>query len=309
MSSDEDEMTDEQLAEAQKTRAEKSNRAQLAELLERKTVKELFDLYDKDKSGFIDYEEFSEMLPQIGQKMGEAKALKFFRMCDRDGSGEIDEEEFGMALYAFDGEASNSNGYKPKNLLTPHDAFEMFDESGNGDLNEDELAFALEYLNLDVSGQRQEYFMRKFDTDGSGALEYPEFRKMWLYCCNPFTELKNRGVSYSRFARGASLRVVLEEIVIREEQLELRAMAEAHAHHNFLLERKRRLRAIQRAFERAQDELAECLDLAGQVRSLVDLLGCVDALSLFLSFSLSPFLSFSLFLTPSLPLSSPLSPY
>ena len=57
-------MTDEQLAEAKKARAEKSNRAQLAELLERMTVKELFDLYDKDKSGYIDYEEFSEMLPQ-----------------------------------------------------------------------------------------------------------------------------------------------------------------------------------------------------------------------------------------------------
>ena len=108
--------------------------------------------------------------------------------------------------------------------------------------------------------------MRKFDLDGSGALEYPEFRKMWLYCCNPFTELKNRGVSFSRFARAPGLRVILEEIVIREEQKELRAMAEAHAHHNFLLERKRRLRAIQRAFERAQDELSECLDLAGQVR-------------------------------------------
>eukprot|EP00946_MAST-07B_sp_MAST-7B-sp1_P003074 g3074.t1 len=265
MSDDEDEMDEDQLAEAQKARADKSNRAKLTELLERMTVKELFDLYDKDKSGFIDYEEFSEMLPQIGQNLGEAKALKFFRMCDRDGSGEIDEEEFAMALYAFDGDSSNSNGYKPKNLLTPHDAFEMFDESGNGDLNEDELAFALEYLNLDVSGQKQEHYMRKFDLDGSGALEYPEFRKMWLFCCNPFEELKKRGIPYSRFARAAGLRVTLEEAVIREEQLELRAMAEAHAHHNFLLERKRRLRAIQRAFERAQDELAECLDLAGQV--------------------------------------------
>ena len=99
--------------------------------------------------------------------------------------------------------SSNSNGYKPKDLLTPHDAFEMFDESGGGDLNEDELAFALEYLNLDVSGSKQEYYMRKFDLDGSGSLEYAEFRKMWLYCCNPFTELKARGISYSRFARAA----------------------------------------------------------------------------------------------------------
>ena len=40
---------------------------------------------------------------------------------------------------------------------------------------------------------------------------------------------------------------------------------EAHAAHNFLLEKKRRMNAIQRAFERAQDELSSCLDLAGQV--------------------------------------------
>ena len=43
LSDDEEDMTDEQLAEAKKARAEKSNRAQLAELLERMTVKELED--------------------------------------------------------------------------------------------------------------------------------------------------------------------------------------------------------------------------------------------------------------------------
>ena len=172
-------MSEEEIAKAKAERSEKSNRAQLAEMLERMTPEEIFNMYDKDSSGGIDYEEFVEMLPQIGVKMGEAKALKFYRMCDRDGSGEIDVEEFKMALYAFDGESSNSNGYKPNDILSPHDAFEMFDEDGSGELGEDELAFALEYLNLDVSGARQEYFMRKFDYDGSGALDYPEFRKMW----------------------------------------------------------------------------------------------------------------------------------
>ena len=96
----------------------------------------------------------------------------------------------------------------------------MFDEDGSGELGEDELAFALEYLNLDVSGQKQEYFMRKYDADGSGALEYPEFRKMWLFCCNPRTELTARGIKFSRFDRRAGLRVVLEKAVLAEEALE-----------------------------------------------------------------------------------------
>ena len=159
--SSDEEMTEDEIAAAKAQRSEKSNRAQLAEMLERMTPQEIFNIYDKDGSGDIDYEEFVEMLPQIGITMGEAKALKFFRMCDRDGGGGIDLEEFKMALYAFDGEASNSNGYKPNNILSPHDAFEMFDENGGGDLDEDELAFALEYLNLDVSGARQEFFMNK----------------------------------------------------------------------------------------------------------------------------------------------------
>jgi Ca2+-binding EF-hand superfamily protein len=239
-SDSEEEMTEEEIRKAQAQRSEKSNRAQLSELLDRMTPEDIFNLYDKDGSGDIDYEEFTEMLPQIGIQMGEAKALKFFRMCDRDGGGGIDLEEFKMALYAFDGEASNSNGYKPNQILAPHDVFEMFDENGQGELDEDELAFALEYLNLDVSGARQEYYMNKFDFDGSGALEYPEFRKMWLYCCNPFAELRQRGIKYGRFMRKAQARVVLEAAVIAEEELELRAMAEAHAAHNFVLEKKRR---------------------------------------------------------------------
>ena len=69
-----------------------------------------------------------------------------------------------MALYAFDGESSNSNGYKPSNILSPHDAFEMFDEDGSGDLGEDELAFALEYLNLVNAPSLPEWILMKKKT-------------------------------------------------------------------------------------------------------------------------------------------------
>ena len=84
-SESEQEMTEEEIAAAAAQRSEKSNRAQLSEMLERMTPQEIFNLYDKDGSGGIDYEEFTEMLPQIGIKMGEAKALKF-----SDGTMKVD---------------------------------------------------------------------------------------------------------------------------------------------------------------------------------------------------------------------------
>ena len=61
---------------------------------------DVFKRFDKDESGFIDYDEFVQMLPELGIKMTEAKALKYFRVCDSDGSGEIDVDEFKVALYA-----------------------------------------------------------------------------------------------------------------------------------------------------------------------------------------------------------------
>ena len=88
---------------------------------------------------------------------------------------------------------------------------------------------------------------------------------MWLYCCNPFAELRQRDIKFGRFMRKSQAQVVLEAAVVKEEEFELRAMMEAQAAHNFSLEKKRRLNSIQRAFERAHDELASCLDLAGQV--------------------------------------------
>ena len=47
---------------------------------------DVFKRFDKDESGFIDYDEFVQMLPELNIKMTEAKALKYFRVCDSDGS-------------------------------------------------------------------------------------------------------------------------------------------------------------------------------------------------------------------------------
>ena len=93
---------DEDKATAQQTAVDK---------LHKKSPDEIFDEFDADGSGFMDYDEFTAMLPALGIKMTDAKALKYFRVCDADGSGEIDRDEFKVALFACDPVNGNPLGF------------------------------------------------------------------------------------------------------------------------------------------------------------------------------------------------------
>ena len=175
---------------------------------------DVFTEFDKDGSGFIDYDEFIVMLPQLGINMTEAKALKYFRLCDADGSGEIDVDEFKVALFACDPVNGNPCGFSPNKLLTPQDAFEMFDEDGSGKLDEDEFFVLLEYLGLQVSDAKQESLFNKYDKDGSGFIDYQEFRTIWLKVANVKQELINRGVKLPKYATKAMLVKKLDIILV-----------------------------------------------------------------------------------------------
>ena len=131
------------------------------EYLKKKTAEEAFAEFDTDGSGAIDFDEFKAMLPQLGVKMSEAKALKYFKVCDADNSGEIGIDEFRVALYTCDPATGNTLGFAPSALLTPKDAFEMFDEDNSGAVDEDEFAFILEYLGMKVSDEKQERLFNK----------------------------------------------------------------------------------------------------------------------------------------------------
>jgi Ca2+-binding EF-hand superfamily protein len=163
--------------------------------LQKETPEGIFERFDKDGSGFIDYDEFVQMLPHLKIQMCEAKALKYFRVCDSDGSGEIDIDEFKVALFACDPINGNPCSFVPNKMLTPQDAFEMFDEDGSGKLDEDEFFVILEYLGISLDDDAQEKYFKKYDADGSGYISYLEFREVWLKVANVQTELTNRGES------------------------------------------------------------------------------------------------------------------
>ena len=50
--------------------------AKVREVLDRRDPAEMFDFFDTDKSGAIEFGEFTAMLPMLGIQMSDAKAFK-----------------------------------------------------------------------------------------------------------------------------------------------------------------------------------------------------------------------------------------
>lgn len=225
---------------------------------------EVFAQYDTDGSGYIEFDEFCEMLPALGIKITKAKAKRYFRVCDTDGNESLDIEEFKSALFACDPEKGNTLGFSPKVFLTPLDAFEMFDEDESGGIDETEFADVLDYLGVSVKEAQQEKYFKKYCNEYD-VLEYHNFRKIWLSCVDVREELKKRGLEFGKRTPKAIMTRKLEELLILEEAEEEQALAQAKLWRQFKEEQVQRIEMLNEARELAKRELQHAMDTAGQV--------------------------------------------
>ncbi|XP_071160618.1 calmodulin-like isoform X3 [Mytilus edulis] len=61
---------------------------------QKKEIKELFDLFDVDKSGTVSLDELAKIVRGLGSNPTEAELKEMFAEVDKDGSGNIDIDEF-----------------------------------------------------------------------------------------------------------------------------------------------------------------------------------------------------------------------
>lgn len=113
---------------------------------------QLFDKYDADGSGGIDFDEFRVLLHDLNVHLSEPKALAYFKKCDKLRRGFISFEEFRLALYTCDPKnPSRTAGFAPGQSLSPKDLFEMFDKNERGAINREMFVALLAFMGKKVS--------------------------------------------------------------------------------------------------------------------------------------------------------------
>lgn len=226
---------------------------------------EIFNLFDDDDSGLINFDEFRAMLPYLEININEAKAYRYFLICDSDGSREIDIDEFKVALFICDPTSGNPIGFIPPPFLCPIDAYEMFDDQNTGFLDEDQFFYALEYMGVNPSDHKHDKLFKQFDLNNTGSIDIDEFREAFMILCNVKKELEQRGVDVPTFARRKTLVNILREMILEEEKKERAAVAEAKRYKKWILAVREKAKALQQAGFRAYNELRNAMDAAGHV--------------------------------------------
>lgn len=67
----------------------------------------MFEKFDKDGNGVLDFEEFQELTRYMGLSLSTFRCKKLFSEADKDGSHILDSKEFEVALKALRNEASS----------------------------------------------------------------------------------------------------------------------------------------------------------------------------------------------------------
>jgi len=76
---------------------------------EKKRVRKVFDIFDADKSNFIDEHEFQDLAFQLGETLTMEEVRGFIKQIDTDGNGTVEFEEF-FAWWQSDYESSDKQG-------------------------------------------------------------------------------------------------------------------------------------------------------------------------------------------------------
>ncbi|KAJ8564296.1 hypothetical protein ON010_g7051 [Phytophthora cinnamomi] len=226
----------------------------------------LFDKYDTDGSGDIDFEEFKVLLNDLGVNLTEPKARAYFKRCDRRRRGSISFDEFRLALYTCDPKnPDRTGGFAPGQSLAPKDLFEMFDKDEEGAIDRGTFMELLEFIGHKMPLDKMEELFATYEDPDLEMMPYVQFKKAWLTVVDVQAELRLRGERFNRFLPNSILAKKLAMLVNMEEKQEAMTLLEANNTLNDEIIAAQRRELVKEAQLLARVTLAEALDAAGQV--------------------------------------------
>ena len=135
--------------------------------------REAFERFDKDGSGSIDAWELKETLKAMGQNPTEEEVFQMLAQVDDDGSGTIDFPEF-LKVIEQQKEAMEAQGDETDVQAAWVAMGGEPDKSGEVDVEKLRRTIKAFELTIDI-----DKLIVETDTDGSGFIDYEEFKAMF----------------------------------------------------------------------------------------------------------------------------------
>ncbi|KAG5177624.1 hypothetical protein JKP88DRAFT_264966 [Tribonema minus] len=172
-------------------------------------MRELFAHFDTDNSGKIDYSlkdlsltlHFRDSIKQNGLGLSEMEMRELFAHFDTDNSGEIDYSEFRQWLEgkeAVTGLRRVSGGQYE--VLRAFRNFKVGMKGRAALLNEQDFNTSIKQLGIKLSDAESKALFQKFDEDGSGMIDFAEFRSWVTASATANTGLLVEGADHAKIA-------------------------------------------------------------------------------------------------------------
>ena len=129
--------------------------------------KEAFEIFDKNKDGYITTKELGDIMKNLGQNPSEAELQDMINEVDIDGNGTINFKEF-LGLMARKMRDTDSQ----EELI---EAFKVFDRDGNGLISANELQHVMTSLGENITEEEVEEMIKEADKDGDNYINFEEF--------------------------------------------------------------------------------------------------------------------------------------
>ncbi len=133
-------------------------------------LREAFEIFDRDKDGFITIKELGEVMKNLGQAPTESEIQDIINEIDIDGNGNIDFKEF-LGLMSRKMRDTDTE----EELM---EAFKVFDRDGNNFITSSELKHVMMALGEKVTDEEVDEMIREADINNDGCINYDEFVRM-----------------------------------------------------------------------------------------------------------------------------------
>ncbi len=137
-----------------------------------KDFREAFEIFDRDKDGYITAKELIQVMKSLNQDPSEQEINEMIKQVDLDNNGRIDFNEFAELMT----KRSKETDIEEEVI----NAFRVLDKQGQGTISTVELRHLMVTLGDKLTEEEVEEMLREADFDGNGIINYEEFVRMMM---------------------------------------------------------------------------------------------------------------------------------